>query len=91
MERVVSVFNDMKFKLRFLLVQGNYINVKLNEKEYFFQLESFKFVFENLNVEILVVCVCGLIDCGDLLILGSFEMYCSIFGDDWFVFWVEGV
>lgn len=81
----------MRFKLRFLFVYGNYMNVLLNDKEYFLQIESFKLVFENLSVEIFVVCVCGLIDCGNLLILDGVDVYWNIFGDDWFVFWVEGV
>lgn len=91
MDKVVNSVNSMRPRPRFLLVHGNYTQVSPEDKNYFPQLESFKSSFENLSLEIPVVCVCGLSDCGDPPSLSAVEAYRKTFGDDWFAFWVEGV
>ena len=91
MEKLTAALNKMKPSPRFLVIYGGFTNAKPNEKEYFLQLESFKFSLDKISPDIPVVCVCGDTDCGELPTLEGIEAYRENFGEDWFSFWVEGV
>jgi len=60
---------------------------KIREEQY----KDFVKVFEELDPEVKLVCVCGNHDIGNIPTSHSLNVYRSQFGSDFFSFWVGGV
>ena len=60
------------------------------QRNYEAQFEDFKAVFQELDPEIPLVCVCGNHDVGDQPTVESIAKYRSNYGDDYYSFWVGG-
>jgi hypothetical protein len=59
-------------------------------RNYEAQFEDFKAVFQGLDPEIPLICVCGNHDVGDQPTVESIAKYRNKYGDDFFSFWVGG-
>eukprot|EP00172_Hildenbrandia_rubra_P002225 Plantae.Rhodophyta-Hildenbrandia_rubra.ctg29280.p1 GENE.Plantae.Rhodophyta-Hildenbrandia_rubra.ctg29280~~Plantae.Rhodophyta-Hildenbrandia_rubra.ctg29280.p1 ORF type:complete len:307 (-),score=64.69 Plantae.Rhodophyta-Hildenbrandia_rubra.ctg29280:1254-2174(-) len=93
-ERAISKLN--KIKPRFVVIVGDMVHhhplIYGVEKEVMNkQITSFKETFDKLDDNIQVVCVVGNHDAGDAPTSQSLKDYKEGFGDDYFVFYVQGM
>eukprot|EP00300_Choanocystis_sp_HF-7_P024704 c26225_g1_i1.p1 GENE.c26225_g1_i1~~c26225_g1_i1.p1 ORF type:complete len:367 (-),score=80.37 c26225_g1_i1:53-1153(-) len=92
-ELSVSSINAIEPPPKFVIVCGDLINAYPNSKPSLIerQQSDFKRIFEKLNPNIPLVCVCGNHDVGDQPTLSSISTYSNSFGDDYYSLIVRGV
>lgn len=83
--------NRMEPRPKFYIVCGDLIHAFPTQAPRDAQLRDFKNVFEGLDNEIPLVCVCGNHDVGDKPTPATISSFRENFGDDYFSFWVSGV
>lgn len=89
--RAIQFANEMKPKPKFFVVCGDLVD-EFNDKDIRRgQIDAFKAVFEELDKNIPLVCVCGNHDVGNQPSHESIDDYKREFGDDYFSFVVSGV
>ena len=94
-KRTVQIINHMNPLPKFVVVCGDLVNAyptqqegRVGQKR---QVEDFKQIFNQINREIPLVCVCGNHDVGDRPNGTSIDLYTSRFGDDYFTFYVQNI
>ena len=87
----IKAANTLRPKPRFFVVCGDMIDAFPTETNYEAQFSDFKAVFQELDPEIPLVCVCGNHDAGDQPTVQSIAKYRSNYGDDYYSFWVGGI
>ena len=83
--------NALRPKPRFFVVCGDMIDAVPGSRNYEAQFEDFKMVFQELDPEIPLVCVCGNHDVGNQPTVDTITKYRSNYGDDYYSFWVGGI
>ncbi|XP_023707672.2 serine/threonine-protein phosphatase CPPED1, partial [Cryptotermes secundus] len=92
-ERAVAIVNQMRPKPKFFVICGDLCHAfpdqqpEIRKK----QETDFKKIFEKLDPEIPLICLCGNHDVGDTPTTETIDLYRSSFGDDFFSFWYGGV
>lgn len=102
---VIRQINGMSPKPKFFVICGDMLDAfpyleqpdsgpkiysgfrNLREKQY----EDFVKVFQELDPDVKLVCVCGNHDIGDIPNRETLQIYRRQFGQDYFSFWVDGV
>lgn len=87
----IKAANALRPKPRFFIVCGDMIDAFPSDINYEAQFSDFKAVFQELDPEIPLVCVCGNHDVGDQPTVESIAKYKSNYGDDYYSFWVGGI
>ena len=87
----IKAANALRPRPRFFVVCGDMIDAFPGRRNYEAQFDDFKAVFQELDPEIPLVCVCGNHDIGDQPTVESIAKYRNNYGDDYFSFWVGGV
>lgn len=88
--QAVQAVNNLRPQPRFFIVCGDMIDAFPWKKHYKAQLKDFQRVFQELDAEIPLLCVCGNHDVGDRPTSESISNYKTIYGDDYYSFWVGG-
>lgn len=86
----IKAANNLHPRPRFFVVCGDMIDAFPGQRNYEAQFEDFEAVFQELDPEIPLVCVCGNHDVGDQPTVESIAKYRSNYGDDYYSFWVGG-
>ncbi|XP_046851255.1 serine/threonine-protein phosphatase CPPED1-like isoform X2 [Xenia sp. Carnegie-2017] len=87
----VKAANEMRPKPRFFVVCGDMIDAFPGTRNYDEQYRDFKTVFDELDNEIPLICVCGNHDIGNQPTVEGISKYRNSYGDDYYSFWVGGV
>ncbi|RWS15909.1 purple acid phosphatase-like protein [Dinothrombium tinctorium] len=89
--KAIEKAQQMQTKPKFFVVCGDLVdafpNTPLNQP----QVDDFKKVFAELKSDIPLICVCGNHDVGNTPTPETVDLYRQRFGDDYFVFWYDGV
>lgn len=88
--QAIKVVNNLRPKPKFFIVCGDMIDAFPWKKYYDAQLKDFQSVFQELDPEIPLLCVCGNHDVGDSPTVETISIYKSNYGDDYYSFWVGG-
>lgn len=88
--KAIAAANKLSPKPRFFVVCGDLVNAFPWEKFNDPQVTDFKKIFNELDPNIPLICVCGNHDVGDSPTQTSLQKYRSNFGDDFYSFWVGG-
>lgn len=88
--KAIAAANKLSPKPRFFVVCGDLVNAFPWEKFNDPQVADFKKIFNELDPNIPLICVCGNHDVGDSPTQESLLKYRSNFGDDFYSFWVGG-
>lgn len=83
--------NKMNPKPKFFIVCGDLVNAFPGKMHREPQERDFKHLFEALDSQIPLVCVCGNHDVGNTPSPSTLMSYRQNFGDDYFSFWVQGI
>jgi len=83
--------NKMTPRPKFYVVCGDLVNAFPGQNQREEQVRDFKQVYEGLDNQIPLVCVCGNHDVGDKPTPETITGYRNDYGDDYFAFWVSGV
>jgi len=83
--------NSMNPKPKFFVVCGDLINAMPGKTHRDEQEKDFKEVFQGLDSDVPLICVCGNHDVGDHPTLETVASYRNSYGDDYFSFWVQGI
>lgn len=86
----VKAANEMRPKPRFFVVCGDMIDAFPGTRNYDEQYRDFKTVFDELDNEIPLICVCGNHDIGNQPTVEGISKYRNSYGDDYYSFWVGG-
>ena len=89
-KKAIEHANKMVPKPKFFIVCGDLIDAFPEKMHREAQEKDFKDVFQELDSDIPLVCVCGNHDVGNAPTKESLRKYRSDFGDDYFTFWVGG-
>ncbi|XP_057307884.1 serine/threonine-protein phosphatase CPPED1-like [Hydractinia symbiolongicarpus] len=90
-KQAINLVNKMSPRPKFFVVSGDLIDAMPRTMHRAAQEEDFKKIFQGLDSEIPLICVCGNHDVGNSPTKESLESYRRHFGDDYFSFWVGGV
>jgi len=83
--------NELSPKPKFFIVCGDLVDAfpgNIHKRD---QIKDLKEVFQEIQLDIPLICVCGNHDVGNSPTSESLKNYRSDFGDDYFTFWVGGV
>lgn len=83
--------NEMTPRPRFFIVCGDLVDDMPNGEHRAAQEDDFKRIFNDLDFDIPLVCVCGNHDVGNTPTKETLNRYRSRYGDDYFSFWVGGI
>jgi len=90
-ELAIKHANTLNPKPKFFIVCGDMINAGPGQIYRGEQENDFKRIFEQLDSDIPLVCVCGNHDIGNSPTVETVATYRNMFGDDYFSFWIDGV
>lgn len=90
-KQAIKNANEMSPKPKFFIVCGDLVDDGPGQEHQAAQQRDFKAVFEKLENEIPLVCVCGNHDVGNSPTQETLQEYRGKYGDDYFSFWISGV
>ena len=88
--QAIEGVNNLRPKPKFFIVCGDMVDAFPWKKNYDAQFKDFQSVFQDLDPEIPLLCVCGNHDVGDSPTAETISTYKSNYGDDYYSFWVGG-
>lgn len=89
--QAIKAVNNLRPRPRFFVVCGDMIDAFPSKRHYKAQLKDFNSIFQELDAEIPLLCVCGNHDVGDRPTAETISSYKTNYGDDYYSFWVGGV
>lgn len=90
-KQAIENANKMEPKPKFFIVCGDLVDDGPGQVHQKAQQRDFKKVFEGLENEIPLVCVCGNHDVGNEPTPETLQEYRTKYGNDYFSFWISGV
>ncbi|KAK6644389.1 hypothetical protein RUM43_000656 [Polyplax serrata] len=92
-EKIIDQINQMRPKPRFFVICGDLCDA-MPDTELAMRKQQeadFKKLFEKLDKDIPLICICGNHDVGNTPTKETVQLYKSSFGDDYFSFWCGGI